>query len=163
MHLKNIIASTFLVVAVSSAPTEEKKILEVIPGEGLPSLESLGLTAEYLYSLPAPTTPVPRSPLEKRVILCQSNNCAVDDAIACYHYLRNLGRQNCVVNRDSTFCTAGGCKITGKSVLTESSWCEHVAVGVLAVIDGCTNTAGRTGGRDVAYGNGNLLVDTLRR
>jgi hypothetical protein len=29
---------------------------EVIPGPGLPSLESLGLTSSYLYSLPRPVS-----------------------------------------------------------------------------------------------------------
>lgn len=38
----------------SAIPAPE--LLEVIPGEGLPSLESLGLTSEYLYSLPKPDT-----------------------------------------------------------------------------------------------------------
>lgn len=39
-----------------AAPAPAPIVPEVIPGPGLPSLESLGLTSEYLYSLPRPVS-----------------------------------------------------------------------------------------------------------
>lgn len=38
----------------AAAPAAESKYPEVIPGPGLPSLESLGLTSEQLYTMPIP-------------------------------------------------------------------------------------------------------------
>jgi hypothetical protein len=42
--------------AVSAGPLNARvaEVQEVIPGPGLPSLESLGLTSAELYSLPLP-------------------------------------------------------------------------------------------------------------
>jgi hypothetical protein len=43
-----------LQTAVAAPKPETRAVPEVKPGEGLPSLESLGLTSEHLYSLPKP-------------------------------------------------------------------------------------------------------------
>lgn len=50
----------------AAAPAAESKYPEVIPGPGLPSLESLGLTSEQLYTMPVP---------KERKYLTQSINC----------------------------------------------------------------------------------------
>lgn len=49
-----VVGLASLQAAVAAPHPEARAVPEVIPGQGLPSLESLGLTSEYLYSLPKP-------------------------------------------------------------------------------------------------------------
>lgn len=49
----------------------------------------------------------------------------VNDAIACYHYLDNLGSQACRVpsgQRESILCSAGVAEVTGLGIGQSSSW-----------------------------------------
>lgn len=46
----------------------------------------------------------------------------VDDVIACFNYLTNLGHQNCVVPPSGvTFCTAGTAQVNGIGYDTSST------------------------------------------
>jgi hypothetical protein len=49
-----IVGLASLQAAAAAPHAEARAVPTVIPGPGLPSLESLGLTSEYLYSLPKP-------------------------------------------------------------------------------------------------------------
>jgi hypothetical protein len=49
----------------------------------------------------------------------------VNDAIACYHYLRNLGTRQCSVpntQRDIVMCVAGDAKVEGRGIGASSYW-----------------------------------------
>ncbi|OAA71308.1 hypothetical protein ISF_01859 [Cordyceps fumosorosea ARSEF 2679] len=115
--------------ATVSAGTTE--LPELVPGPGLPSLESLGLTSEQLYNMPSPL------PSDSKLTLspafdgvCGPAERAYTDVhslIACFQYLDRLGTQPCVAppgRKNILFCRSGsshvnGVAITGKS---ESSY-----------------------------------------
>ncbi|KAH7388759.1 hypothetical protein BKA66DRAFT_440428 [Pyrenochaeta sp. MPI-SDFR-AT-0127] len=148
----------------SAAPALESRSVpepfpEVIPGEGFPSLESLNLTSEYLYSLPKPES----VELEMSIMAdprCGGNYTPVSGAIACFHYLNSLGTQQCGVpisQRSIVMCSSGNSQITGHGI-GHSSWCQHVALGALWSIDHCTRPQGDVAGIAPAYGNGDLMV-----
>ncbi|KAJ4374808.1 hypothetical protein N0V83_001885 [Neocucurbitaria cava] len=113
-----------LVSAAPAAVEVRAEVLEVIPGPGLPSLESLGITSEYLFSLGAPEP----SGDEMSILTdstCGTNYGSVNNAIACYNYLKNLGKQNCGVpdsQRSIIMCTAGDIRIEGFGIGASSWW-----------------------------------------
>ncbi|KAF2014366.1 hypothetical protein BU24DRAFT_463162 [Aaosphaeria arxii CBS 175.79] len=156
-HLISLAALSLAAPATRSSP-------QVIPGPGLPSLASLNLTSEYLYSLPKPVTdPDQLSTLTDPYCGPDFAYIPVNDAIACFHYLDGLGEQFCGVpdtQRSSVFCTAGrGSRIEGFGI-GQRSWCKHVAQAVLWTIDHCTRPGQDTAGSAPAYGNGGLVVFT---
>ncbi|KAF1841381.1 uncharacterized protein K460DRAFT_397621 [Cucurbitaria berberidis CBS 394.84] len=153
-----------LVSLASAAPAAVEvraEVPEVIPGPGMPSLQSLGLTSEYLYSLGKPDVPSD----EMSILVdprCSNNYGNVNNAIACYNYLRSLGQRQCGVpdsQRSIIMCSTGNVRIEGHGI-GASSWCEHVAVGVLWTIDHCTRPQQDTSGFAPAYGNGGLIIYT---
>ncbi|KAH3939643.1 hypothetical protein HBI56_193160 [Parastagonospora nodorum] len=169
MYFSSIATSMLLATAVSASPLLEQRKAhpEVIPGPGLPSLASLGLTTAQLYE-----TPVPGAEFSAQFDLkCGPNNRAygpVNDVIACYNYLRNLGGRACQVPGNSvliTFCTAGNGKATGQGLNSnaQSSACSDVAGGLLQVINGCTRSDQTVAGFQAANGNGNLIVGGVNR
>lgn len=119
---------------------------EVIPGPGLPSLKSLGLTSDDLYKkgpslgkassiksqIPFLTNFIEeREMFEKRFTLqCGSPGpaCDVGSAWGCYNYLNGLGHTNCVVSgaySNIKFCQAGSCSWYGSNIgggSSASSW-----------------------------------------
>ncbi|KAJ6563982.1 hypothetical protein B0H19DRAFT_1258503 [Mycena capillaripes] len=135
---------------------------EVIPGPGLPSLASLGLTSAELYSR-APT-PEQLATFERRFnLMCAEvpPACSVADAVACLNFLSALGTTACTVNGENvTFCTAGSCHWFGSNISggsSASSFCSDVATGGNAVINTCQGN-GFVDGANAANGNGNLIV-----
>ncbi|KAJ8112837.1 hypothetical protein OPT61_g4892 [Boeremia exigua] len=163
MQIHALLLSLAALASAAPAVSEVRSTLpEVIPGPGLQSLESLGLNSTYLHSLGKPENfnDAEMSLLADSV--CGSNYGSVGNAIACYHYLNNLGETQCGVpdsRRSIIMCTAGDVRIEGFGI-GQSSWCKHVAVGVLWVIDHCTRPTQDTGGSAPAYGNGNLIIRT---
>ncbi|KAJ8117452.1 hypothetical protein OPT61_g1358 [Boeremia exigua] len=151
---------------VSSAPATSgarSEVPEVIPGPGLPSLASLGLTSEQLFALGKPESSEDDQSL-MAVTRCGDQYGNVNNAIACYNYLRNLGRTDCRVpigQRSVIMCTAGDIRIESSGV-GASSWCEHVAMAVLYTVDHCTRPSQDVAGYAPAYGNGDLIVGTQR-
>ncbi|KAJ7923651.1 hypothetical protein B0H13DRAFT_1979748 [Mycena leptocephala] len=133
----------------------------VVPGPGLPSLESLGLTSADLYKT-VPTT-AERSIEARFPLMCGQvpPACKVADAVACYNFLKALGTKACTVTGDNTaFCHAGGCNWVGSSLSgtgSDSSFCRDVAAGGKKVIDSCQGN-GFVDGSNAAGGNGFLAV-----
>jgi hypothetical protein len=98
---------------------------EVIPGPGLPSLESLGLTSSYLYNvlISIDTTHL----LARADPRCgdEYNYGPVDGAVACFHYLQGLGQTGCGVpsgQRSVIMCSSNGIRITGYGIGQASWW-----------------------------------------
>lgn len=119
---------------------------EVIPGPGLPSLASLGLTSAELYNMKMPNickdiqsakdsckmlTSIASLPLATRAAnfnpVCGPVDFAyvnVNGIIACYHYLDKLGHQNCVTPEHMNiahFCYAGDAEVSGQATSSRSA------------------------------------------
>ncbi|KAJ3495807.1 hypothetical protein NLG97_g3127 [Lecanicillium saksenae] len=137
---------------------------EVIPGPGLPSLESLGLTSEELWTKPFPE--IEEGKLVARFEpFCSFPDRAytsVNDLRACYNYLNALGSTACEIDPDHIvgMCSSGGATVYGASLVGHrtSSKCEDVAKGLLWVVQGCTRSDQSCAGSAPAYGNGDLEV-----
>ncbi|KAJ3968311.1 hypothetical protein EV361DRAFT_785511, partial [Lentinula raphanica] len=134
---------------------------ELIPGPGLPTLAELNLTSEALYTM------TPKLRAYNSLLYLFTNECFtyttanVNDVIACFNYLENIGGNSCAVNGDnSQFCYAGTAQISGSNVSGTSSaasLCSDVALAVQWIFTNC-NVGGQVGGAAAAYGNGNLIV-----
>jgi len=143
---------------VAALPVSNSVVPEVVPGPGLPSLASLGLTSVGLYS----TSPnLASRGLQKRFnAYCMTfDACNINDATACYNYLLALGTASCAVKENGVFCTAGAAAIGGSSVHggKAASACRDVATGALWSIQNC-NVNSNVQGISAAYGNGDLAV-----
>ncbi|CAA7266216.1 unnamed protein product [Cyclocybe aegerita] len=127
---------------VAALPTADNAV-EVIPGPGLPSLASLGLTSADLFKK-VPKIIAARDDavqLSKRFTdFCQTSDLVNrDNAIACYNYLNALGTTACGVDTNIDFCVAGDAHIGGSSIVGRhvSSYCRDVATGALWIINNC--------------------------
>jgi len=159
--LKLVAVTAYAAMLTNAVPTGPD-VPEVIPGPGLPSLASLGLTSAELYNR-APT-PEQLATLERRFpLMCAEvpPACSVADAVACLNFLSALGTTACTVNGDNvTFCTAGSCNWFGSNISggsSASSFCSDVATGGNVVINTCQGN-GFVDGANAANGNGNLIV-----
>ncbi|CAA7266214.1 unnamed protein product [Cyclocybe aegerita] len=145
---------------VAALPTADNAV-EVIPGPGLPSLVSLGLTSADLFKKVPEINSTVAPQLSKRFDdFCQNTNLVNrDNAIACYNYLNALGTTACGVDTNIDFCVAGDAHIGGSNIAGghASSYCRDVATGALWIINNC-NINNRVEGAAAAYGNGNLIV-----
>ncbi|KAM3505420.1 hypothetical protein MY10362_002970 [Beauveria mimosiformis] len=153
---------------VSAAPAGEQ-YPEVIPGPGLPSLEELGLTSAGAVSVTSSQTSADDTLSVLYTPICGPEDkryTNVDGIIACYHYLNNLGTQNCGIDREiSHFCYAGDASVLGQARLLHgaSLYCRDFANAVLWTIDHCTRPDQSCAGIQAAYGNGGLLVASCTR
>ncbi|KAJ3992867.1 hypothetical protein F5050DRAFT_1714948 [Lentinula boryana] len=139
---------------------------ELIPGAGLPTLAELNLTSEALYTMTPKLFNRELVELSERSELF-TNECFtyttanVNDVIACFNYLENIGGNTCSVNGDNVqFCYAGTAQISGSNVSGTSSaasLCSDVALGVQWIFTNC-NVGGLVGGAAAANGNGFLIV-----
>ncbi|KAF2120053.1 hypothetical protein BDV96DRAFT_485620 [Lophiotrema nucula] len=135
---------------------------EVIPGPGLPSLESLNLTSSKLYNMPIPPLP-PNPAFDPK---CGPNDSAytnVNDIIACMQYLYNIPKQRCVGEPNwkvATFCSAGAAKVTAQSIRSDGSVsiCYDAAIAVNYIVDHCTRPDASCAGFQAANGNGELII-----
>ncbi|KAM3483479.1 hypothetical protein MY8738_003164 [Beauveria namnaoensis] len=132
---------------------------EVVPGPGLPSLESLGLTSEDLYKMEPAS---PDTEVNARASLAPMFNpaCATDSRAytavnnlnACERYLARIGLQDCTVPsnfKTVRYCFSGdadvnGVSITGRSLT--STWRGTTAAG-----------------SEAAFGNGDIIVTGVNR
>ncbi|KAF9223912.1 hypothetical protein BS17DRAFT_767105 [Gyrodon lividus] len=159
-----------LTSAVSAVPATTPDYPEVIPGPGLPSLVSLGLTSADLHAMGPPPSLTERTAgaeldpeLKKRYTnICQTYSMGgVDNVIACFNYLNSIGNNACGVNGENVvFCTAGDAGVGGSNISggpSASSACRDVATGVQWVFTYC-NVGGEVGGSAAAYGNGDLIL-----
>ncbi|KAM3447400.1 hypothetical protein MY3296_008751 [Beauveria thailandica] len=101
---------------------------EVVPGPGLPSLESLGLTSEQLYTMEPASSEVDAraafAPMFTAVCAVDSNAYASKAGlIACYNYLSRIGSQQCTVPSDFRkvrYCFSGDADVNGLSITGRS-------------------------------------------
>ncbi|KAK4449654.1 hypothetical protein QBC34DRAFT_404582 [Podospora aff. communis PSN243] len=157
--------------------------IQFTPGHGLPSLESLNLTAVELVEQAlieieneekgAVASPGAIGPLTRRsALFCGSGKDTLYRAStrACGNYLNALGNTPCVVRQRACFCLItigqGGhydaVQIEGikwADALEVSSYCRHVAHAVYVQEEACKeNTLRMWRGREAAYGNAGLMV-----
>jgi len=168
--LTAIAALTSVVVALPSIEiSKARSYPEIIPGRGLPSLESLGLTSADLYERGMPALARGNDGLDlesfslaKRAATCETFSVApLNDVMACFNFLNSIGTHSCSVNGDNAlFCHAGQAVITGSNVSgtgNAASLCSDVALGLKAILATC-NVGGQVGGNNAANGNGFLTV-----
>ncbi|KAK4442650.1 hypothetical protein QBC34DRAFT_387083 [Podospora aff. communis PSN243] len=164
--------------------------IQFTPGPGLPSLESLNLTAVELVEKalleiernePVGPEPSPASRLTRRAATCwapPAGSFYRSAALACANYLDALGNTPCELfpshpsqYYSSVFCsiTIGGDPYNRATVeginpvgnFYTQSYCRHVAHAVRLVEWDCRISVLRaTNGHEFAYGNGNLQVGT---
>ncbi|KAJ3719168.1 hypothetical protein C8R42DRAFT_113127 [Lentinula raphanica] len=152
----SLLATLLLLPAafINGASTATKRAYpELIPGPGLPTLAELNLTSEALYTM-TPKLQIGDLELAERSDLF-TNECFtyttanVNDVIACFNYLENIGGNSCAVNGDnSQFCYAGTAQISGSNVSGTSSaasLCSDVALAVQWIFTNC-NVGGQVGG-----------------
>jgi hypothetical protein len=144
----NLLPPSLIGLAILQGAMAAPKVYpEVIPGPGLPSLAKLNITSAQLYEMGVPegkqsqkTPPLVNSAnsrtelsaraadLDKRFVgRCGPAEAAytnVNDIIACFHYLQNLGTTACVANENTVMCTAGQAHIYGSALngRTSSYW-----------------------------------------
>ncbi|KAH8704358.1 hypothetical protein GQ44DRAFT_764154 [Phaeosphaeriaceae sp. PMI808] len=154
--------------AVSANPLGARDAVpEVIPGPGLPSLESLGLTSAELHAMGLPDIPKD----EMHILFdakCGPSEGAygpIGDSIACYNYLRSLGTTLCGVRGPGwpvvEMCRSGNAHVIAQTLTgnNEASYCSDVAQGLLWVFDHCTrNDRQDVAGFNSPNGNGNFVV-----
>ncbi|KAF2401665.1 hypothetical protein EJ06DRAFT_555331 [Trichodelitschia bisporula] len=141
----------------------------VIPGPGMPSLASLGVTSEQLFSadFTDPHATSPSSVLHKRQSYCSLTYPASRaNAIACRNYLIQTGTFTCSSGPDfSVLCTAGDSEILGWNYYNlnggVNTQCSDAAVAASWVIDNCSSCPGDScdveGSHPATY-NSNFVV-----
>ena len=135
----------FSIYAAAMPATAQQTFPVVKPGPGLPSLASLNLTSAQLYQghsktclylfifsllmilteKPAPLSTGPFTLATDFDAFCgggENDAALVDDVIACFNYLTNLGHQECVVPPSGvTLCTVGTAQVNGAVYGTSGS------------------------------------------
>ncbi|KAH8722345.1 hypothetical protein GQ44DRAFT_711937 [Phaeosphaeriaceae sp. PMI808] len=168
MLFSTVVLAVASLGAVSATPLGARDAVpEVIPGPGLPSLESLNLTSADLYAMALPE----KSKDEMSVLFdarcgpSEATYAPVNDGIACYNYLRSLGTTRCGVRGPgipvTEMCRSGRAHVIAQSLTQrdESSYCSDVAQGLLWVFDHCTrNNRGDVAGFNSPNGNGNFFA-----
>ncbi|KAF9223917.1 hypothetical protein BS17DRAFT_125633 [Gyrodon lividus] len=160
-----------LTTAVLAVPATASGHPEVIPGPGMPTLASLGLTSADLHAMGPPPSLTERTAgaeldpeLKKRYNnACQTYSTGgVNNVIACFNYLNSIGGNACGVNGYNTvFCKSGDAGVGGSNVSggsSTSSSCRDVATAVQWVFTNC-NVGGSVGGSAAANGNDGLAVN----
>jgi hypothetical protein len=148
--VKLFISSLLGLASLQGVMAAPKVYPEVIPGPGLPSLAELNITSAQLYEMGMPEGKAEgfsrgrctiadltslladvharAQELDKRFTpRCGPAEAAytnVNDIIACYNYLKNLGTKSCVANENTVMCTAGKAHIYGSATngRTSSYW-----------------------------------------
>ncbi|KAK4454858.1 hypothetical protein QBC34DRAFT_464731 [Podospora aff. communis PSN243] len=152
--------------------------VQITPGEGLPSLESLGITTADLHDNvlqqfnTTPDSTSTLSLLRPRALECINSGPFFRILAAyCTAYLEQLGNTPCVVTGAACtiMCVArsgadaayvgGRYMPEGITTDTTQSYCRHVAHASRMVTDNCLiNIVKSNRGREYAYGNGHFLV-----
>jgi len=149
--------------------------LEVIPGPGMPSLESVGLSNDMILDSYHANSSTKRAAVEARSALFV-NECVYGcdqgsdvGLYACNVYLIQLPAGTVcggVTENGITFCSANYDGITtyvsgvAGAVGTQASLCTDVAIGAewLYGCETCSSSNCPVGGEAAANGNGNLIV-----
>ncbi|KAJ4151516.1 hypothetical protein LMH87_012209 [Akanthomyces muscarius] len=165
--------ANFLLAALPLVPAALAGTMQyptVIPGPGLPSLESLGLTSELLYKM-EPTTPKvdARDALAANYVAkCDSDPAAYvakGDLQACLNYLNAIGSRDCTVPGDMRpirYCVAGQADVNGLSItgVVQTTRCSAVAHAVNYVLQSCVRDQ-KAAGSEAAFNNGDVIVSSL--
>ncbi|EPS37496.1 hypothetical protein H072_8761 [Dactylellina haptotyla CBS 200.50] len=159
-----LISATSLVGAVSAVPVQKEidYLSILIPGEGLPTPQELGLTNKDLNK-PMPRCMLPSNDnvLKKRSECRQNNTCSLSDSTGCFNDRLSLNETPCQVDgRPKQMCLVGSYSWIGNAegVPSASSYCRDVAHGGNAV-NNDSRFGDRVGGSKYAGGNGNLKVN----
>ncbi|KAF3490709.1 uncharacterized protein GIQ15_00226 [Arthroderma uncinatum] len=157
-------AAAFLANAATIPSTEERAVRKVIPGPGMPSLESLGVTSEELYQQTTSTEAfkaMASLATQGQPSCLLGRYCTYEDALACHHYLARLGTQNCTVGRTIVIMvTAGNCRFEAVNIggnPSTTSHCVDVAIGTSWMFAHC-RVENSINGANAANGNGDLFV-----
>ncbi|KAM3537913.1 hypothetical protein ARSEF1564_009168 [Beauveria bassiana] len=120
---------------------------EVVPGPGLPSLESLGLTSEQLYTMEPASPDTEVNARASLAPIIGSNDCTVPSGFKTVRY-----------------CFAGDADVNGLSTTGKSltSTCASVAHAVRWIISNCRR-ANKAAGSEAAFGNGDIIVTGVNR
>jgi hypothetical protein len=145
----SILLFVFL-TSVTAAPAASNAI-QVVPGPGLPSLESLGITSADLFDknfkpIIQSDNKLPAAKLFKRQspASCQTDYQATrGNAIACRNYLIQTGTYTCSSGDSyATLCTAGDAEIVGWNYYDIAGGvqtsCSDAAVAASWIIDNCS-------------------------
>ncbi|PPQ94358.1 hypothetical protein CVT25_000686 [Psilocybe cyanescens] len=166
----NVLVLCLSLMSWNAVASPTQGFAEVIPGPGLPSLESLGLTSADLYrgySDRSVARDSINTSLAKRVpTTCQNiagHTVSAANAKACVTYLRNLGTTPCGLTSDNIiFCQSGDAAIGGSNLKGQgqlvSSYCSDVAIGAQNILNQCTQSNGQVEGYAAANGNGDIVV-----
>ncbi|KAF2435942.1 hypothetical protein EJ08DRAFT_656289 [Tothia fuscella] len=160
LQFQSTILLTLLVSAAAGiavpVPSQQKAAStypKLIPGDGLPSLKSLGLTEADLFNpnfKPSRQTTAPSHPskLFKRQVSCIYNDqyqTTRSNAIACRNYLTEISTYDCSIGAGEQWrvqCTIGNAEVVGSNYYNYSgglsSTCGSVAIAAGWVIDNCS-------------------------
>lgn len=114
-----ILAALAILNPIAAMPQAKRTTFpELIPGPGLPSLASLGLTSADLYNMPTPKLSIRQAPVS--IPECGPDEQAytdVNDIIACYNYLNGLGTTQCSTppGGSQQWCVLGSAQVTGSN------------------------------------------------
>ncbi|KAJ6262617.1 hypothetical protein Dda_3429 [Drechslerella dactyloides] len=124
--------------APATVPAEVDYLSILIPGEGLPTPQELGLTNEDLTK-PIPSDFLPSNGiserdnvLRKRTQCSPDHTCALSDSTACFNYLLSLNETPCEAGKiNRQMCNVNGCRWIGLAENTDwaRSYCRDVAYG----------------------------------
>lgn len=148
MKLSSSITLTLFLTSVTAAPTASNAI-QVIPGPGLPSLESLGITSSDLFNTNFKPITQSENRLSANKLFKRQSSCQFDyqatrvNAIACRNYLIQTGTYTCSSGDSyATLCTAGDAEIVGWNYYDIAGGvqtsCSDAAVAASWVIDNCS-------------------------
>ncbi|KAI9888701.1 MAG: hypothetical protein M1814_006512 [Vezdaea aestivalis] len=157
------VSAQIVSAAAVASPAADVAVSEVIPGEGLPSLSSLGVTSDDLYKEKFEASAEAKEALAAAAPpTCVGTNTArVEDVIACFNYLQRLGNRDCVVPASGRvgFCRAGTAYIYGstRNGRSQRTTCSNIAIAVQGIFTRC-NSGGRVDGNAIPTGNGNIRV-----
>ncbi|OBT70434.1 hypothetical protein VE03_00126 [Pseudogymnoascus sp. 23342-1-I1] len=170
------ISASASALAPAPAPVDE-----LIPGPGLPSLESLGLTRKDLVAMGRVNIPESYNAHRIRGALlsgkrsvgatiptCEDNyKLPKAGAQVCINFISALGSKSCAVSGKfvQQMCTDHGASIMGaniKNLATVASSCSDVAIAAQWIYDNCgLDTTNMNAGAHFAHGNGDLLISIV--
>lgn len=174
-----------------SSILEAPEHIQIVPGPGLPSLESFNITAvdlvkqAYTELKDEAQSSNSTSTLQRRALICDNGPLAYRLSVrACASYLETLGNTMCRVEAPAypgqvpavAMCTAkigapsenfivvtGSNYYTGNPPMAVQSYCRHVARTLGTIEAGCAVNSNwmKSWSQEYAYGNGYLMVRVL--
>ncbi|KFY34439.1 hypothetical protein V494_06774 [Pseudogymnoascus sp. VKM F-4513 (FW-928)] len=178
----SIISAVVALLAVgASAAAAPAPVDELIPGPGMPSLESLGLTRKDLVEMGRVKIPESYNAHRTRSALLSGKRAEIASiptcednyklpkagAQVCINYIKALGSKSCAVSGGfvQQMCFDNGAAIMGaniKNLPSVASACSDVAIAAQWVYDNCgIDGTDMNAGAHFAQGNGDLLISIV--